>query len=51
MKEVSENGAAQPVSFFCIKGSKGESGNFSFSTTNNSVIVKTAATKKEKSRG
>ena len=49
LKEVSENGAAQPVSFFCIKGSKDDSGNFSFSTTNNSVIVKTAATKKGKS--
>ena len=46
LKEVSENGVAQPVGFFCIKGSKDESGNCSFSTTNNSVIVKTAATKK-----
>ena len=38
--------AAQPVSFFRIKGAQDDDGNFSFTTTKNSIIVEADATSK-----
>jgi hypothetical protein len=43
---MSKDGAAQPVSFFRIKGIQNENSEFSFSTTKNSVFVEAAATTK-----
>ena len=44
--KMSTRGVAQPVSFFRIKGTQNENGEFSFSTTKNSVIAEAAATLK-----
>ena len=44
--KMSTSGAAQPVTFFHIKNTQNENGEFSFSTTRDSVIVEAAATKK-----
>ena len=46
LKEHSEDDAAQPISFFRIKGARDENGDFSFGTTKNSTVVQATATKK-----
>ena len=43
---ASKNSAAQPVSFFRIKGAQDEDGKFSFATTKNSTIVEATKTGK-----
>jgi len=49
LKEAAENSAAQPVSFFRIKGAQDGDGNSSFTTTKHSTIVGAATTKKGRS--